>query len=560
MQTYKYNIKAKTGAVSTEMLDMVKYRLEERLIESPECLMSYVIFPTDGDILEHVDMNMEGGSLESISLNTYSKLWDGSENDLFDCVAVNLNEIHNEMPELPIIELPEYTGDDKVRFLGREGSIPDKLYHIVEAKNLDEINRDGIIPGTGKNTYKDTEKHVYLTDEKDLPAWLSVLPHTKEPVILEVNTDGLEIEYGRHYSDRNYLPEGYGEYRTSEHIPVKNIHEADMGHGFNEFASGICSRIDIQLNNVMPDSPEFREVSRGLDRLVYMGLMKEDEARAKKASHIADVQNAGGSLPVQDDDEMQWTENGDEKITIKDGEKVILKNGMEQLLFGPVADFYKENGFAYFRNFGNGDTFISNEQEKVSGVTMITMDTKNVALADENNFEHATTAAKRTTGQNFGKTGTDYSFVPAESQKLWKYQFDMENIQPDDINADTVYSPMNSDMAPYESGRFEEILMASRIPGKSNIDGIKFEPNDDGSVDKMSVYMKKALTRDMEVRVSDYITGKILPEFNSQSDDVNIELRDMARIGKVDVSDKEFDNDFSAAVASISAGEELKLQ
>ena len=119
---------------------------------------------------------------------------------------------------------------------------------------------------------------------------------------------------------------------------------------------------------------------------------------------------------------------------------------------------------------------------------------------------------------------------------------------------------MNSDMAPYESGRFEEILMASKIPGKSNIEGVKFEPNADGNVDKMNIYMKKALTKDMEARTSDYIIGKILPEFNSQSDDVKIELQDMTRIGKVDVSDKDFDNDFGAAIASLSNDEGLKLQ
>ena len=65
MQTYKYNIKAKTGAVSAEMLDAVKERLEQRLVDSPDCLMAYAMFPTDGDILEHVDMNVESGSLES---------------------------------------------------------------------------------------------------------------------------------------------------------------------------------------------------------------------------------------------------------------------------------------------------------------------------------------------------------------------------------------------------------------------------------------------------------------------------------------------------------------
>lgn len=559
MQTYKYNIKAKTGAVSAEMLDAVKERLEQRLVDSPDCLMAYAMFPTDGDILEHVDMNVESGSLESISINTYSKLWDGNEDDLFECVAANLNEIHREQPELPIIELPEYTGIDRIQFLGREGKIPDKLYHIVEAESLEEISRDGLIPRTGKNTYKDMDNHIYLTDAKDIPAWLSVLPHLKEPVVLEVDTGTLKVEYGRHYSDRDFIPNGYGEYRTAEYIPAEDIREADLGHGFNELATLIWGGVADQLNNVDPDNAfEFSQVSNGLDRLVYMGLMNEEQVQAMKASHMADVQNVGMELAAQGD-EVPWDENDDGKTPVKDGEKVVLKNGTEQLLYGKIADFYKENGFAYFRNFGNGDTFVSDEPEKVNGITMITMDEKNVAVANENNFEHATTTAERTTGQNFGKTGTDYSFAPVESQKLWKYQFDMENVRPSEIDADTVYSPMNSDMAPYESGRFEEILMMSKIPGKSNIEGVKFEPNEDGSVNKMSVYMKNALTKDMETRTSDYIVGKILPEFNSQSDDVKIELQDMTRIGKVDASDKDFDNDFGAAIASISTDEGLKL-
>lgn len=437
MQTYKYVINAKTGAASIEQLDAVKEQLEQKLISSPDCLMAYAMFPTDSDILEHVDMNIEGGSLESITLNTYSKLWEGREDDLFSCVNSNLIAVHNEQPELPIIELPEYTGIDRVKFLGREGTIPDKLYHIAEAEDLKDISRDGIVPNRGPNSWKDDEPHTYLTDEKNLPAWLSVLPHLKEPVVLEIDTSTLKVEYARHYSDREYLPNGYEEYRTAEYIPAEDIKEADLGHGSNELATRIRGGIMEQLENTTPDSPEFSEVSRGLDHLIYMGLMKEEQVQAMKASRAADIENAAHTADVQ-------------------------------------------------------------------------------------------------------------------GQKLWKYQFDMENIKPDEVGKDTTYSPLNVDMAPYESSRFEEILKASKIPGRSNIDGVKFEPNPDGSVDRMNVYMKNALTKDMEQRTAAFITDKIVPEFNEQSDDVKIRLGDMKRIGKVDASDKNFKNDFGDMLAEIT--------
>lgn len=469
MQTHKYSIKAKITA-EYEQSDMIPVdMLESKLKDGPSCLMSYAIFPTDGDILEHVDYGRDKeGNLESINVHTYSRLWDGMESDLFDCVRDNITDWCDDNDiTFSLVEFPEY---GKADYLGREGTIPETLYHIAEAKDLEDISRDGLIPGCGKNAYKDHDAHTYFTDEKSLPAWMSVIPHLKEPVILEVDVKNVKVEYGRHFSDRNYLPEGYDEYRTAEYIPPEDVTEADL-HTDNDRLAGILTEgISKQMTNVEPHDPEFSEIARGLDRLEYMGIVTDMEVRAVKAYYHFDEKEQ--DLSAQGN-EVPWDEND---------------NGRD--------------------------------------------------ISEEMNGSRNTTP---------------------ETEKLWKYQFRVENIKPAEVGPDTVYSPLNSDMAPYESSRFEELLKASKIPGRSNIEAVRFEPNPDDSVDRMNLYMKHALTKEMEQRTASYIMDHIIPTFNGQSDDVKIRLDDMERVGKVDASDKDFENDFGNAMAALSEDSGLKL-
>lgn len=140
---------------------------------------------------------------------------------------------------------------------------------------------------------------------------------------------------------------------------------------------------------------------------------------------------------------------------------------------------------------------------------------------------------------------------------LWKYQFPMECERPEEIEKDTVIVEMNGDMAGYESGRMEYLLKNSNIPGRSNIAGAKFEPNSDGTVDKLNIYMKNALTKDMEMRTEAYVRGPLADEFNDQSDDVKIRLGEMERIGKVEAKDMEFMDDFAQGVSDISEEKEM---
>lgn len=143
------------------------------------------------------------------------------------------------------------------------------------------------------------------------------------------------------------------------------------------------------------------------------------------------------------------------------------------------------------------------------------------------------------------------------NKTLWKYQFPMECKRPEEIDKDTVLVKMNGVMAGYESGRMEYLLKNSGIPGRSNIAGAKFEPNPDGTVDKLNVYMKNALTKDMEARTEAYVRGPLADEFNDQSDDVKIKLGGMERIGKVDARDMEFIDDFAQGVSDIPLDEEM---
>lgn len=480
MQTHKYSIKTKMTA-EYEQSDMIPVDvLESKLKDGPSCLMAYAIFPTDGDILEHVDYGRDkDGNLESINIHTYSRLWDGMESDLFDCVRDNITDWCDDNDiAFSLVEFPEY---GKADYLGREGSIPETLYHIAEAEDLEDISRDGLIPGSGKNAYKDHDVHTYLAEEKDLAAWVTVLPHVKEPVILEVNTRNINVEYGRHFSDRDYLPEGYGEYRTSDYIQAGAVTEADLHADNNRLQNVLTLDVLKQVAALKPDDHDISEVHRGLDRLVYMGVMSDVEADMTKKMHQTLKTDRQG-LAEQGNDRQDLAEQGNEVPWDK------TDNGRD----------------------------ISGEME------------------------------------NNQKTSQ-------ETEKLWKYQFRMENIKPVEVGPDTIYSPLNSDMAPYESSRFEELLKASRIPGRSNIEAARFEPNPDGSVNRMNLYMKHALTKDMEQRTASYIMDHIVPAFNEQSDDVKIKLDDMERIGKVDTSDKDFENDFDDAMAALSEDSGLKL-
>ena len=297
MQTFKYKFPAVGHMENTPTI--MASMLQEELANSSECLMSYCIFPTDSDILDKVTIDTDNnGNIRAINLHTYTELWDDCEDEFTNCVKENLVKI-----------APDIMIEGNAEALGREGSIPAALYHIAERNDLEDIMTNGLIPGTGSNNYKDMEDHVYLADEKDLAPWLAVLKHKNNPVILEINTGGLKgIETGRMFKDRDYIPGGYGEYRTLENIPAAAIKEADLNNGLGDV---IRSQMTEQFNNISSENDR-AEVMTGLNRLQLMGVIDTDYI--DKLTAINDMKHncSNTAISVEDDEGLPWAEADEE--------------------------------------------------------------------------------------------------------------------------------------------------------------------------------------------------------------------------------------------------------
>lgn len=270
MQTYKYHLPVK-GSKDTIPV-FTASMLKDELIDGSDCLMAYCIFPTDSAIVDYVDFDIDKEDITAINLHTYTQLWEGMESDLKDCLQTNLAKI---APNLVI------TGD--IEALGLEGSIPDVLYHITERGRLSDIMKEGLTPDIGRNNYKNMEKQVSLTDKKDVAPWLCILKHLDDPVILEVDTrDVTSIETGRVFKDRSYVPEGYGEYRSKDIIPVSAVSQIALGE--NQFTKDLKAAVIKQVE-CSKTADEFEEVKTGMKRLEYLGLMNESEVQEQIAKH-----------------------------------------------------------------------------------------------------------------------------------------------------------------------------------------------------------------------------------------------------------------------------------
>lgn len=304
MQTYKYRFKT-SGSIddtSTFFISM----LENKLKDGPDCLMAYCIFPTDSDILDHVSIDMDKEkNIKAINLHTYTELWTGMESDLRNCVEENLAAI---TPNIKI--------EDDVEALGREGKVPKILYHIADKKDLDSIMKKGLIPGQGNNGYKSDEDYVYLASEKDLASWLSVLKNVDDPVILKIDTDSMadsqEIEMGRMFHDRSFIPEGYTEYRTTKTVPASAIKEVDFKKGNDELSKKLEIDMIYQLTDVRSDN-EFNEVTTGMNRLVDLGIMHKDVVNtmitAYREEYMSESKVSESEKPDIEDDGPPWDED-----------------------------------------------------------------------------------------------------------------------------------------------------------------------------------------------------------------------------------------------------------
>lgn len=305
IQTYKYQFPA--SGQGNDAPTFTARMLEMKLKNGPDCLMSYCMFPTDSDILDQVTFDTnEKGNITALNLHTYTQLWDGMENDLRECVESNLAEVMEENHKAHGIKIE---GD--VKALGREGEIPTTLYHIADRKDLDNIMKEGLIPATGDNNYKNMEDKVYLTTQKDLAPWLAILKHKDNPVILEINTAGLNtIETGRVFNDRDFTQGVYTEYYTKEAIPASSISEVKLDKDYDRFSTEIRDRM-VNMLKAAETINEFDEVMTGLNRLKNMGIASETDGQAIIEEHEKNNKITGNTMDTEDEG-LPWDEEDEE--------------------------------------------------------------------------------------------------------------------------------------------------------------------------------------------------------------------------------------------------------
>lgn len=307
MNTYLYRFPV-SGNIHNQS-DFAR-QLTEKLNAGSDCLGAYCIFPTDSDILSHISFDSEGAAVNYLNLHTYTKLWDGAEEDLETCVCENLETVENEN-NLKFED--RIRTKDSVEYMGLEGKLPETLYHIAEKDDVKQILRDGISPHTGDNSYKSPDSCVYMTDDESLVKWLTVLPNLENPVIIEVNTDGIEdLEPGRHFSDRGYMESGYGEYRTKSTIGPENIEVMEITSDMKMTALHISREAEQQINRMSEcDDAERTELKRLISRLDCIGLdtsnLSEMIAEQSQPRQMT-LKEFGLEDPADSAEEVPWDE------------------------------------------------------------------------------------------------------------------------------------------------------------------------------------------------------------------------------------------------------------
>lgn len=277
MQTYRYRFPASGKA--DELPESAASMLAGELTDSPDCLMAECIFPSDSNIVDHVEFETKGNDVAAVNLYTYTEMWEdipgsGQSNiqALTDAVKYNLEKVTDAVT---------ITGDGEA--MGREGGIPKTLYHITDRKNMAAIEQEGLVPDSGKNSWKVSEDCVYLCDGQNIAPWLGILKGIDDPVVLEIDTDGLSgIETGRVFEDRSYVDGTYSEYRTTEQIPAAAVTKIDFGRGHEELGKLIRDQIEGYMARAAKDDG-LSEVQTGMQRLEQLGI-KEDEIRKDAAS------------------------------------------------------------------------------------------------------------------------------------------------------------------------------------------------------------------------------------------------------------------------------------
>ena len=106
--------------------------------------------------------------------------------------------------------------------------------------------------------------------------WLCALPHLEHPAIIKVNTKDIpDLEPDRFFTNRSYISDGYGEYRTKGTIPPSTIQkinpteDTDLSDVIHDQIKDACT---LALDKGSRD-----EVTRGLSQLSELGFDKNDK-------------------------------------------------------------------------------------------------------------------------------------------------------------------------------------------------------------------------------------------------------------------------------------------
>lgn len=294
MQTYRYRFHAEGDRKDRGSIEKMAARMEGYLKDGPDCLAACCIFPTDSCTLDHVSLEWdEAGNLSAVDVHTYTQMWEGGEEEFFQCMEDNMQNAADDMR----LDYAPFAlkGYGTVTAMGLEGDVPKTLYHIMERDKLESVMKEGLIPGRGNNGWKSAEDFVYLADEKDLATWISVLQHADDPLILEIDTEGLDIEPGRTFDDRGYMG-AYGEYRTKGAVPPSAIKQADLGSQLGaRLAQDVSAQYERAKETGMTDEPE-----RGMERLKKMGVMAVQEGA------LAEDAGKEPKQPEMDFGELPW--------------------------------------------------------------------------------------------------------------------------------------------------------------------------------------------------------------------------------------------------------------
>lgn len=279
--TYHYHFPASGNG--NEMPTFTESLLQKKLTDGPDCLGAYCIFPSDSEILNRVEISTDVDfNITGVDIHTYTELWEGMEADFKDCVQENLNEVTKGAAVIT----------DDVEFYGIKNKCPEVLYHITEKENLQSIMKEGLLPGIGKNNYKNTKNYVNLTAAEDIVPWLSVLPHLEDPVLLKIDTNKISgIEPGRYFNDRAFIPGGYGEYRTQDTISPETIVIADTASDQN-LDKTISQRADGMMKKAVKtiiSDEEAKDWSRGVEMIAKVYKNNDEQLLNAFAAAVESV-------------------------------------------------------------------------------------------------------------------------------------------------------------------------------------------------------------------------------------------------------------------------------